>query len=277
MLRGQTVSSETTHPRDCWQVGVHVSPYLNVVVVSDVFVSRGDACLDRLDPCLSQFLRLSLQHAAPADTTTLHVCTAAGCQRQCLTAHWKILGRPSLTSWGTPPQNRTSSHYLHTVWQNTVSDPPPPQSVNPVVAQRRVNIDQLWRHSCEFSSKTTCVITRDIVANDLVKELHLELLLVDQLAILYWKPSPSKGNEIQHYTLLCTWLIPKLLFSFSQKLFSSPLSFIVSPSPVPGLKSIAGPLEEVPLHDHAVGCIYIEFQLGIIVWKILIGEKKGNN
>lgn len=137
---------------------MHVSPYLNVVVVSDVFVSRGDAGLDRLCPCLSQFLRLSLQHAAPADASTLHVHTAAGCERGCLTAHWRILGRPPLTSWGTPPQNRTSSHYLHMVWQNTVSDPPPPQSVNPTVAQRRVNIDQLWRHSCDLPSKTTCVM-----------------------------------------------------------------------------------------------------------------------
>lgn len=39
--------------------------YLNIIIVSDVFVSRGNACLDRLDPSLPQLLRLSLQHAAP--------------------------------------------------------------------------------------------------------------------------------------------------------------------------------------------------------------------
>lgn len=70
--------------------GVHVSPYLDVIVVGDVFVSRCDARLDRLYPCLTQFLRLSLQHAASADTPTLHVYSpaATGCQRGCLTAHW---------------------------------------------------------------------------------------------------------------------------------------------------------------------------------------------
>lgn len=40
--------------------------YLNVIVVADVFVSRSDARLDRLDPSLPQLLRLCLQHAAPA-------------------------------------------------------------------------------------------------------------------------------------------------------------------------------------------------------------------
>lgn len=50
-----------------------MSPYLDVIVVGDVFVSRGDACLNRLYPRLPQFLRLSLQHAAPAETPTLHV------------------------------------------------------------------------------------------------------------------------------------------------------------------------------------------------------------
>lgn len=91
-------------------------------------------------------------------TECLQSYTATGWQRGHLTAHWKILGRPSLTLWGTPPQNRTSSHYLHTVWQNTISDLPRPQSENPAVAQLRVNIKQLWWHSCEFPSKATCVM-----------------------------------------------------------------------------------------------------------------------
>lgn len=46
-------------------VFVCVCSYLNVIIVSDVFVSRGDACLDCLDPRLPQLLRLSLQHTAP--------------------------------------------------------------------------------------------------------------------------------------------------------------------------------------------------------------------
>lgn len=52
---------------------MHVPPYLDVIAVSDVFVSRGNARLDCLYPRLSQFLRLSLQHAAPADTPSLNV------------------------------------------------------------------------------------------------------------------------------------------------------------------------------------------------------------
>lgn len=90
------------------------------------------------------------------NTACLQSYTAKGRQRRCLTARLRILGRPPLTWWGTPPQNRTSSHYLHTVWQNTVSDPLPPQSENPAGAQMRVNIDQLRRHSCEFPSNNMC-------------------------------------------------------------------------------------------------------------------------
>lgn len=54
-------------------VCVGVCPHLDVIVVSDVFVSRGDARLDRLYPRLAQLLRLSLQHAAPAETTLVTV------------------------------------------------------------------------------------------------------------------------------------------------------------------------------------------------------------
>lgn len=39
---------------------------LNVIIVSDVFISRCDACLDCLDPRLPQLLGLSLQHTTPA-------------------------------------------------------------------------------------------------------------------------------------------------------------------------------------------------------------------
>lgn len=42
--------------------------------------------------------------------------------------------------------------------------------------------------------------------------------------------------------------------------------------PVPGLESITGPLEEIALHDHTIGCIHIEFQLGVIVGKVLHRE-----
>lgn len=73
-LRGQAASSETARACDCGHVRVRVSPHLDVIVVGDVFVSRGDARLDRLYPRLSQLLRLSLQHAAPAETPTMPVC-----------------------------------------------------------------------------------------------------------------------------------------------------------------------------------------------------------
>lgn len=43
-----------------------VCSYLNVIVVGDVFVSRGNAGLHCLDPRLPQLLGLGLQHAAPA-------------------------------------------------------------------------------------------------------------------------------------------------------------------------------------------------------------------
>lgn len=54
-------------------------------------------------------------------------------------------------------------------------------------------------------------------------------------------------------------LIPFLVCSPSLLLFL----------PVPGLESIAGPLEQVALHDHTIGRIHVEFQLGVIVRKVL--------
>lgn len=50
------------------------------------------------------------------------------------------------------------------------------------------------------------------------------------------------------------------------------LSLFASPLPVPGLECIAGPLKKIALHDHTIGCIHVEFQLWIIVRKILWGE-----
>lgn len=51
------------------------------------------------------------------------------------------------------------------------------------------------------------------------------------------------------------------------------LSLLTSLLPVPGLESITGPLEEVALHDHAIWCVHVEFQLGVIVRKVLQGNK----
>lgn len=80
--------------------------------------------------------------------TSLEWHKATGCQRSCLTAHWRNLGRATLTLWGKPPRNRTSSRYPHRVWQNTISDPPPPRSGNPATAQLTVNIRHLRQRSC---------------------------------------------------------------------------------------------------------------------------------
>lgn len=44
------------------------------------------------------------------------------------------------------------------------------------------------------------------------------------------------------------------------------------PLPVPGLESIAGSLEQIALHDHTIRSIHVEFQLWVIVRKILQGE-----
>lgn len=58
--------------------------------------------------------------------------------------------------------------------------------------------------------------------------------------------------------------------------FSLWLDFVLIPFyfhlPVPGLECITGPLEEIALHDHTIGCIHIEFQLGVIVGKVLQRE-----
>lgn len=203
------------------------------------------ACRSFSDSACSMQL-LQIQHS-------LEWHKAPGCQRGCLTDHWRNLGRPTLTLWGKPPRNRTSSRYPHRVWQNTISDPPPPRSGNPATAPLTVQIRHLLQHSCVCQKYAT-----NVIYCDLSKELHLELLLVDQLAVLYWKPSPSNRNKTQDYTSIFIWPI------------SSHFHL-----PVPGLESVARPLEEVPLHHHAIGCIYIEFQLGIIIRKILMEKRKG--
>ena len=39
--------------------------------------------------------------------------------------------------------------------------------------------------------------------------------------------------------------------------------------PVPGLKGIAGPLEQVALHHHAVRSIHVELHLRVVIGKVL--------
>lgn len=69
------------------------------------------------------------------------------------------------------------------------------------------------------------------------------------------------------------WLASiSLQFTRQSDSLSVMLSHFPSLLPVPGLERIAGPLEEVALHDHAIGCIHIEFQLGVIIRKVLQGE-----
>lgn len=48
-------------------------------------------------------------------------------------------------------------------------------------------------------------------------------------------------------------------------------------SPVPSFESIAGSLEQIALHDDPIGCVHIEFKLGIIVGKILQMEHVKKN
>lgn len=45
--------------------------------------------------------------------------------------------------------------------------------------------------------------------------------------------------------------------------------------PVPGLERVTGPLEEIALHDHTVGCVHIELQLGVIVGEVLHTDHVG--
>lgn len=39
--------------------------------------------------------------------------------------------------------------------------------------------------------------------------------------------------------------------------------------PVPGLEGVAGPLEQVALHHHAVWSVHIELRLGVVIGKVL--------
>ena len=55
-------------------VCVSVCVYLYVVVVGDLSVCRGYASLHRLNPCLTQLLRLGLQHTAPRRGCKIQRC-----------------------------------------------------------------------------------------------------------------------------------------------------------------------------------------------------------
>lgn len=64
------------------------------------------------------------------------------------------------------------------------------------------------------------------------------------------------------------------LFSTSQDSALKIKQFYFS-LPVPGLECITGPLEEIALHDHTIGCIHIELQLGVIVREVLHTDHVG--
>lgn len=44
-------------------------------------------------------------------------------------------------------------------------------------------------------------------------------------------------------------------------------------SPVPGLEGVAGPLEQVALHHHAVRSVHVELHLGVVIGKVLRGRQ----
>ena len=44
--------------------------------------------------------------------------------------------------------------------------------------------------------------------------------------------------------------------------------------PVPGLKSIAGPLEQVALHHHTIRSVHIELHLGFVIREVLKEKRK---
>lgn len=44
--------------------------------------------------------------------------------------------------------------------------------------------------------------------------------------------------------------------------------------PVPGLEGIAGPLEQVALHHHAVRSVHVELHLGLVIGKVLGGRQE---
>lgn len=50
-----------------------------------------------------------------------------------------------------------------------------------------------------------------------------------------------------------------------------------SPLPVPGLKGIAGPLEQVALHHHAVRSIHVELHLGVVIREVLKGDENAQS
>ena len=43
----------------------------------------------------------------------------------------------------------------------------------------------------------------------------------------------------------------------------------MSVSPVPGLEGVAGPLEQVSFHDHAIRSVNVELHLSVIVGEVL--------
>lgn len=50
--------------------------------------------------------------------------------------------------------------------------------------------------------------------------------------------------------------------------------FLSHCSPVPGLKCIAGPLEQVALHHHAIGSVHVELHLGVVIRKVLKDNRR---
>lgn len=77
----------------------------------------------------------------------------------------------------------------------------------------------------------------------------------------YWLKKRDK-NQLKFHVFKCEHATHSL----------SAFMFTIA-SPVPCFESIAGPLEQVALHDDPVWRIHVEFQLGLIVGKVL-GEEQ---
>lgn len=132
-----------------------------------------------------------------------------------------------LTWWVKRPQSRTFSHYLHMVWQNTISGPLQPLSKSPFIGETSVN--KSYYSAAHYANHIT-LLTADkegqvgtrlhtpppicklwISIAKYVKYLiykfyfffkhtYLKFLLVDQLAVLYGEPAPWGGKKVLSLT-----------------------------------------------------------------------------
>lgn len=193
-----------------------------------------------------------------------------------------------LTWWVTRPQSRTSAQCPHMASQSTDGGHPPPQSARPAGSSTmglvlstqpwsctgHLFITLLQRHRLSDTQGVSSPLynlppqssppqgpggegPRSHRPSPSSPEAHLELLLVDQLAVLDGEPAPGQVDGPGGGQAEPTPCLPH------RPPGNTP------PSPVPCLEGITGPLEEIALHHHTAGCIHIKLHFGLIIGEVL--------